>query len=294
MASWHHDAALQADFARQKDVYARAQSFDRTGAEETAFLVDDTSFAWTPPESTLLNAAHKRLLYHLMRTGAPVGVWLLSDLPRLPERVRLVVVAAAPAALPEDIEKLAALLRAGGRTVLVVGPAGLVNPRTQRWQPDAPAALLGLPIRIEDAAKPGAATLVADGTPVSTIATVRPRAHLEGDGLLRYADGPTAGGERPLPGGGRLLWCGVPPLSTLVLRRWVEQAGVHCYAPPDCFVHAARELVSVTAAAGGVLPLRWPRRVVVEDLFDGWRAEGEGFDCPFAFGQTRLLAVRAG
>jgi hypothetical protein len=67
---------------------------------------------------------------------------------------------------------------------------------------------------------------------------------------------------------------------------------VHCYAPPEFTVHASRELVAITAPAAGEATLRWPGRVQVRDLFDGWSAAGAEFACPFAAGQTRLFAVR--
>ena len=292
MTTWHHDAALQADFARQSKVIGEALRLDRTPVDEIAFVVDDSTFAWMPPESTLAVFTHKRLLYHLGLTGAPVGVWLLSDLGRLPERVRFVVLAGATAAQPHDLAKLKQALERGERTLLVVGTPGLVNRETGGWRPDAVADLLGLPIGVQDARLPAAVALAGGGAAVPSAESVRPRAYVEGDGFLRYEDGSTAGTERPLPAGGRLIWCGVPPLSSPILREWAVQAGVHCYAPTGCFVHAAGELVSVTSPLAGQVRLRWREPVQLADLFDGWQGEGSEVDCPFAAGQTRLLALR--
>ncbi|MCC6729815.1 MAG: hypothetical protein IT208_10805 [Chthonomonadales bacterium] len=291
-ASWHHDAGLQADFARQAAALTRALDLDRAPVEEIAFLVDDASFAWTPPESTVLAAANKAMLRALGRSGAPVGVWLLSDAARLPRRIRLVVVPWAPAARPEALGKLHELLERGGRTVVVCGPVGMVDRRVGRWDPQGPARLLGLPIRL--GAEPGERTTLLDaaGATVATLPPLRPRAFVEGTGFPRYADGEAAGAERPLAAGGRLLWFGAPVASTPLLRRWVESAGVHCYAPAECFVHAARGLAAVTAPAAGTVTLRWPEAVEATDLFDGWRGEGVEMPCPFALGQTRLFALR--
>lgn len=291
MCTWHHDAALQADFAFQSGIHRAAIGFDRTPVEEVAFVVDDMTLAWTPPQSRILQATNKRLLYHLGTAGAPVGVWLLSDLDRLPERIRFVCVASATAARAEDIERLRRLIARGGRTVLVVGAPGLVDPATGRWHPAAPGDLLGLPIRVADASLPAAAVLADDGTMVSPIDhLVRPRAELNGEGFLRYSDGATAGAQRNLAGG-RLIWCGSPPLHTGLLRSWLVAAGVHCYAPEGFFVHASRELVAVTSSTEGEAELLWPTAVRAEDLFDGWRAEGRKTLCQFGPGQTRLLRV---
>lgn len=292
-ASWHYDDALQDEFARQARVYARSLTCDRTPLSQIAFVVDDTSFAWTPPESTLLAATHKQLLRAIAHTGAPVGVWLLSDLDRLPDAVRLVIVAHAPAAQADDVASLRRLLQRGGRTVVAIGPVGLVDPADGSWRPDAVADLLGLPVRVDDAPLPGAAVLASDGSEVFHLERICPRARVEGGGFLRYTDGVPAGAERALPDGGRLIWCGVPPLSTALWRQWAEAAGVHCYAPTGCFVHAARDLVSVTASEARSVRLRWPRPVTIEDLFTGWRGSGAEIDCPFQAGQTRLFRVAA-
>ncbi len=292
MPSWHHDAGLQADFARQIRVAGEALKYDRTPTEEIAFVVDGPTFAWSCPESEYLRWTNTQLLFHCGRTGAPVGVWLLSDLDRLPERIKLVVIACATAAKPEDIARLERLIEKGGRTIIVVGAPGLVNPVQGVWQPDAVSGLLGLPIQIEDASLPARMTLT-DGTPITdTDATVRPRAFIEGEGFLRYSDGKSAGAERPLANGGRLIWCGIPPHSTALIRQWAQEAGVHFYAPQEYCVYSSRELVSVTSPKAGSVKLAWPTPVTIRDLFDGWEGSGQEIDCPFDPGQTRLFAVR--
>lgn len=291
-ASWHHDAELHRAFAQQNRVYASAGAFDRTQAAEIAFVVDDTSFAWVPPETTLLQVAHKQMLHDLGRAGAPVGVWLLSDLHRLPERVKLVVVAPAPAARAEDLDQLRRSLEAGGRTFVVVGPAGLIDPMAGRWTPDAPGRLLGLPIRVRGEALPGS---VAPGAGVlCPIERLRPRAEVDpAVATVRYADGAGAATSRALQRGGRLEWWGTPPLGTDFWRERVSGAGVHLFAPAGCFVHAARDLVTVTSPTAGLVSLTWPSRVAVRDLFDGWSATGVDTPCPFVVGQTRLFHVRS-
>ncbi len=291
LASWHHDAQLQRDFARQASVYASALAMDRSPVEEVAFVVDDATFAWTPPESTYLAYAHKHLLLRLARTGAPVGVWLLSDLHRLPARIRCVVIASGAAARPEELEGLRDLLRRGGRTVVAVGPLGLVDLAAGRWRPEAVASLLELPLVVEDRALPGSLALTDGGRALGGPGEVRPRVHSREPGALRFSDGAWASAERALPKGGRLVWCGAPPCDTALLRGWLQQAGVHLYAPENFSVHAARGLVSITAATAGAFELAWPRPVAVTDLFDGWTGRGARFECPFAAGQTRLFKV---
>jgi hypothetical protein len=145
MASWHHDAALQREFGNLARLAGRALQCDRASADEIAFVVDDSSFAWFPPGSTLQVASHKRLLRDLMFTGAPVGVWLLSDIGRIPASIRLVVVVGAQAATAADLAVLRAVIERGRRTLLVVGAAGRVDPDNGAWNLENPSRLLGLP-----------------------------------------------------------------------------------------------------------------------------------------------------
>ncbi|MBM3492923.1 MAG: hypothetical protein FJX72_01175 [Armatimonadetes bacterium] len=291
-ASWHHDPELQRAFAHQARVYRDAMDADRRPAEEIAFLVDDTSFAWTPPETTLPAIANKHVLRDMGRTGAPVGVWLLSDIDRLPDRIRFVVVASSYAAGGRDIAKLTRALVNGGRTFWVIGAPGLVDVEKRVWSPDRPARTLGLPIRIRADELPGVVILTGEERGIPSLAKVRPRAEGDGAGWLRYQDGPCAGLERALPNGGRLIWSGVPVVESAMFRKWIERAGVHCHAPVGFFVHASRELVAVTApVAHEAARIRWPRSVKATDMLDGWSGSGTEFACPFRLGQTRLFRV---
>lgn len=257
MSSWHHDAGLHADLARQNRVMQESLSFDRTPTEQIAFVVDGSTFAWSCPQSEYLRRTNTDLLFSCGRTGAPVGVWLLSDLDRLPERIKFVVIACANAAKPEDIAKLHRLVERGGRTILVVGAPGLIDPIKGVRQPRAVSDLLGLPIEIE-----GSSTPKCERT------------------------------ERPLSNGGRLIWRDVPPLSAALMRQWAQEAGVHFYAPQEYFVYSSRELVSFTSPRAEQVKLNWPKGVTIRDLFDGWQGSGEQIVCPFDAGQTRLFSVR--
>jgi len=291
MSTWHRNDALQEEFQRHTAISRVALNVDRTPAVEVAFIVDDTSFAWAPPASTWLHGTNKLMLHAVGKAGAPVGVWLLSDLDRLPDGIRLVIVASAIAAKDEDLAKLSAMLRGGARSVVAVGPIGLVSPRTGEWRPEKPGQLLGLPIEVVDERLP--VGVLDATTPVSSYPeTARPRAQASSPGRFRYPDGMAASAERQLAAGGRLVWLGAPPLAPELWRQWIEAAGAHCYAPTGFFVHAARDIVSVTAPAAGRAVVRFPDEVEARDLFDGFEGRGYGIECPFEAGQTRLLRLR--
>ncbi len=293
MSSWHHDEALQQEFSRLITLHNELLPCDRTPVEQVAFVVDDTSFAWIPPASKLGAITVLELYKQCGRAGAPVGAWMLSDLDSLPDRVRFVVVTQAHAPAPADLEKLRRLIEKGGRTILLVGPVGLVNPATQAWDHNATATLTGLPVIVEDAESPGKTLWSASGAVNRDWGAISPRARLEGGPapLLHYADGAAAGAERELSAGGHLVWCGMPPLSPEVLRGWMERVGVHCFAPVGCVVQASNDLVSVTADAPGDLALHWTDAVQIRDVYNDWTGAGRDIVCPFSAGQTRLFRV---
>jgi hypothetical protein len=283
-STWHHDAELQAEFAQQIQWQRDFIEIDRTPSEEIAFVVDDASFAWMPPGSTLHGQTHPALLFSLSQTGAAVGVWLMRDLDKLPDRTKLVVIAGAAAARQEHLAALRDLIETGGRTLVVVGPVGLVDRATWKWDTDATAELTGLPIRIDEEG--------GTGSFIGPVPHVRPRAVVDGPGWAEYTDGLTAGAERPLQNNGRLIWCGVPPSDIALLRKWAEEAGVHCIAPVGNTVHSAGSMVSVTAGEGGYLHLQWPGKITARDLYSSYLSTGTGMmGFPFEPGQTRLLLL---
>jgi hypothetical protein len=118
-----------------------------------------------------------------------------------------------------------------------------------------------------------------------------PRATVPDAALAAYVDGAGAMAQRDLADGGHLIWSGVPVLNNRVARTWLEAAGVHCYAPVEFTVHAARELVGITAPQGQTATISWPRDVTVTDLFTGWTSQGSHMTCTFEDGQTRLFRV---
>ena len=301
---WHHDKGLMDEFALEGKVLAESLQADRTPIEETAFVIDDRSFAWLTPEASA-HYSHQVLLGTLGRTGASMGVWIMSDLDRLPDRVKFVVVINASAPRKEDLKKLKKLIERGGRTILVVGTPGLVDEKTQRWNLTGPEELLGLPIRIDSEPKTGKAVLASgqwlcpvlsamnpEANPIGD--SVTPRGYMDGEGFLKYKDGKTAGAERPLAKGGKLIWCGVPPYaSDEWMREKVVESGAHSYAPAPCSAHATKDLVSITSvyADDRDIETSWPQEVIITDVFDGWRGQGKTITCPFKHGQTRLFKV---
>lgn len=290
MTSWHHDRELLQEFGRQIQLRNSLPSYDITGTEEIAVVVDDRSFAWYPPETKMPSAWIPSLLRSISHTGAPLGVWLLSDIDKLPERIKVVVVSGCAAPDPKDLAKLKAAIEKGGRSFLLVGPVGLIDPVKGEWDVKRTAALTGLALQIEDGTHTSQ-VLLPDKTVLGNSGVIQPRLFVEKDALASYEDGKGALASTTLSGGKTLLWTGVVPGNETWLRNWLAQAGVHLYAPENYFVHASHDLVSITAPREGEVTLAWPEEVSVKDLFDGWTGQGKDMTCPFEAGQTRLFRV---
>lgn len=310
LSSWHHDAELQREFAFEHGIQAESLSWDRTPHPEIALVVDDTSFAWITPFSNYFRYCNPEFIYALSKTGSSARVYLLSDLDRLPESVKFVVVSNAVAPKPADLAKLSALLDKGGRTILVTGPVGLINPETQARDPQAPAKILGLPLEVRNGAQIGLLKDVASGmtltdmtkTPAWALSigmeaggTVNPFTVSTEPGWAVYGSDSQAyaGAERPLPDGGKLWWSALPVSNVEVLRRLVEASGAHCYAPLNYVAHAAVGVVSVTAPREGSVTLSFKQKANWKDVLDGSEYSGKEIPCSFAQGQTRIFVRRS-
>jgi len=310
LSSWHDDEELQREFTFQHGIQAESLSWDRTPNPEVALLVDDTSFTWIAPFSNYFRHTNPELIYALAKTGSSARVYLLSDADRLPKSVKLVVVANAIAPKSADLAKLTALIDKGERTILAIGPVGLINPDTQARDLNAPARILGLPLVVKDSAQVGILKEAAEGAVLAdmteipawakslgmeTGGTVNPSTISSEPGWAVYGskDKVFAGAERPLSAGGKLLWAALPVHNIGVLRKIVEGAGAHCYAPQDYVVNAAAGVVSITAPREGSVTLKFPQTASWKDVLDGSEYSGSKFPCQFTKGQTRIFVRQA-
>jgi len=314
--TWWASKPTADTIAEMTEVFNRAAALDATSLDEVALVVDHTGYDWLQDKARFLRSNSLLLYRTLQRTGAPLSTWLLTDIDKLPSRIRMVVVGFADAPRAEDLAKLRNLIAQGGRTIAVIGRPGLVDTRTGDWHPEAPAELLGLPIRLSEDREKAALVAgpeqkgIADryreanygspdpwvgmGLPKEGFLSDRdlspvPRAVVDGPSKLQFENGEGAFAERPLDGGGRLLWCSVPPLNSAIWRHWLEEAGVHFYAPLNYFVHAGKELVSITAPETGKAVIRFPEAVRVKDLFD---ASATGATGVLAGSAARYLQAR--
>jgi hypothetical protein len=294
LSNWHDDEQLQREFASMHRIQAESLGWDRTPQPEIGFLIDDTSFDWVTPHSKSFRLSNADFLFALAKSGAPIGVYLLSDVAKLPESIKLVVVANAVAADPEDLARLSSVIEKGGRKFLAVGSIGLINPLSQQWNLDAPAKWLGLPVATHAATRSGILRATATGSILVDAGPVNPYATAKEEGWATYvsanpADRALGGANRPLKGEGSLTWSSLPLTNVEAVRSFVLSSGARCYAPMGYVVNAAKGVVSVTAPVAGTVKLEFPSDGRWIDAFDGSTYTGGKFKCTFAKGQTRLF-----
>ena len=87
------------------------------------------------------------LLFEAAKTGRPVSTWILEDIDKIPERVKFIMVSFAFAAKPGNIEKLRRVIEQGGRTILVIGAPGYIDPTNGNRSIERVSRLLELPLR---------------------------------------------------------------------------------------------------------------------------------------------------
>lgn len=90
--NWYRDDALMADIAATQRLARERLASDRASVAEIAVLVDETVAACLYHDAELINRWTLERLTDLWRIGAPLDVFLRSDLPRLDRRqYRLVI-----------------------------------------------------------------------------------------------------------------------------------------------------------------------------------------------------------
>ena len=201
-------------------------------APEVAFIVDEDSVhflrATTHP---LLLESLARWRAELARTGAPIGYYLQRDLPRLPDSVKVLILANAYQIDKPERRAIKDRL-ARGATVIwtyapdVAGPAGIDFARI--------GAVTGIPVEARDDAVPvGIVSELTGETHAVGHCRWRPRfvvADEAGiDVVARYAaTGEVSAAARPM-GKGVSLYTATPRLPRGLLREVFRRAGVHLY-----------------------------------------------------------------
>jgi hypothetical protein len=229
--------------------------------------------------------------------GAPYTVFLLEDLPRLePHRLSIFLNAWAPS---PAVRAEVARLRARGRHLLFLGPAGLY--RDGRIDERGPSELLGLPTRL----------IRAEGVLTATITST---------GRLAAASGVTFGPGAfpppfvlPEPGGeiviearspreeplvvscdrrpGLTFFSAAPCPPHAVLTALARACGVHVYLDGGDPIHVNGRFLSLHARHAGRKEIRLPSSQPLVDVFTNALASAPALahEIDLAAGETRIF-----
>ncbi len=289
--AWHGNKELHEEFSNEISVYKNTYNLSRRPTAEIALIVDDTSFAWVPAGAKQLKKTDLKIpLLYLGKSGAPVSLWLLSDIDRLPDHIKLAVITFAEAPAKEDAEKLKAAIKNGGRTFVTIGLPGLVDVEKGVWDETVPPEILGLDVSVDGetyncfVSSPSEDMTLKEWVDESKGSNRKIR-------RIRFSDVRATTVERPLKNNGQLLWYASAPTSRTFWRAVAERAGVHCYAPEGFFVYASEELISITSPEDATVEIIWPYSARVSDFFEEWTGTGRKMRIPFRAGQTRLFKV---
>jgi hypothetical protein len=253
---------------------------DRSAVDEVAFVVDERSLCYLRVGDPLGSWLLLGQLPALQRIGAPVGHYLVSDLPQIGDR-KLYLFPTSFAPTAEDRRAVEAIKREG-HVLVFLGAPGLY--RDGRLDEAGMFDLTG--IRLKMSREPASLRVTLQPDAVSRLASGEAGSSAPSYGPdhrtfpIVYADDPEAKVLGTLADGrcGLLMkkhgtWTAVyssaPLLPAQLLRRLAQQAGVHLYVDTEDVVWASRGLLAVSVHQPGPRTIRLPRPADVSDLYAG-------------------------
>ena len=273
---------------------------DRTPVDEMAMVVDEKSLCYLKTGDRLGRSLLLSQLPALHRIGAPVGHYLVTDLPKLADR-KMFLITTSVAPTPQARAAIDALKCDGHVLVFCYAP-GLY--RDGRLDVPAMAELTSIklaqcqePVRLRVTIQEGHATTEGlDGISYGENRNVFPAFYV--DDVTATAVGKLPNGRTGLAvrdhGEWTAVYSSAPLLPTKLLRNIAQLAGVHLYVDTEDVVWAARDLVSVSVTQAGVREVKLRRRAKVTDLYTRTEvaADATAFRAEFAERSTRVFVLR--
>jgi hypothetical protein len=295
----YNNPALMARLGELTRAATKVQALDRAPVDEVAMVVDERSLCSLKVGDPMGAWLLVNQLPALHRIGAPVGHYLVTDLPRLKDR-KLFLIATSFAPTEADRKAIDALKRDGHVLVFLYAP-GLYS--DGRADPDAMEQLTG--IRLNLSREPAQLRVTglapaAGGQPSSYGVDQRVTPVVTADDPSATILGTLADGRPGLVMRRYPNWTAVfssaPMLSTEALRDLAKMAGVHLYLRDSSdVVWACRSLLAVSALEAGPRTLHLPHPSTVTDLFTGatLARNASGFTADFTSRQTRVFVLGA-
>ncbi len=274
--NWYRDPELMASIAETQTLARRRLDWDKTSVAQTAVVVSERTAFSLRHHNGLLDAWSILQLAELHRLGAPLDVYLTSDLPLLvaagrAEPYKLIVFLDVPEFTGEERLAVAAL-RSNGRTLIWT-----YAPDVMQGGADGGCGAIAALTQLRVKRLPPGGLMVetgAAGVPLSygIHAVVDPR--FAGDDpagrvLGRLAGTQEAGILERTFESHRVVWSAAPCLPVVLLRRFARAAGVHLYSEAGDQVLAEKRLLTLHAASDGPRRIALPCPGRVTDAFTG-------------------------
>ncbi len=268
---WYRDPAIQAAFARMREIGEESLERARARASRVAVVASfDTGYYLADRSSGLdhvTNALINPQLEQLWKCGAPFDFYLLSELfeesvPDYDAYVFLDTFHMTDA----DYARVRDLRDQGKAVLFCYAPAFVSDTAIT---PDRMNALLGL-------------------EPTMLPEMMLPTGEAQSPGFV------AEGLENGVVRNGQVFYCPAPPLSAAQLRPVFAAAGVHTYLDSEDPLMVGGGYLAVHAATAGPKTLHWPTRATWVDVRTG-ETLAEGVDTitvDMEFGRTLLLSVR--
>jgi hypothetical protein len=277
---------------------AEALPLDRTPMDEVALIVDERSLCYMRVGDRLGQDLLIGQLPELHRIGAPVGHYLVSDLPSLHTRkLFLITTSLAPT---EADRRAVDRLKRNGHVLVFLYAAGLY--RDGAVNEAALQDFTGIRLRLSREACALWVTLLGASAITEGLEGLEYGSR-NATWPVCFADDPEAEVLGQLPDGRAGLvmkrfddWTAVhsaaAPLPGTVLRRLAAMAGVHLYVDTPDVVWASRSLLGVSVQEAGTRTIRLPREAQVRDLYTGETigARVRSFEAHFGDHATRVFA----
>lgn len=227
---------------------------------QIAVVVDEDSPNW-------LQATTQPLLYQslyawrteLDRIGAPVGYYLQSDLPRLPEGIKLLIMANPYLLTDSQLDAINRFLKRGA-TVAVTYAPNIIGPNGTDMEHMERFVKMGLEARLDEgrlsfeSIDTGEVVDIAD-VMISPRIIVRAKdVHV----LAKYSGtDDVAAAARP-EGKGVMVYTGVPRLSVGLLRLLCTRSGVHLYTDAPGMTAVVGDYLIIHTGAAAKVRFQWP------------------------------------
>ena len=290
---------VMARIGRLANSASEALKLDRSSVDEVAMVVDERSLCYLRVGDPLGSWLLVSQLPALSRIGAPVGHYLVTDLPRIADRkVFFIMTSFAPTA--RDRAAVEALKCDGHVLVFMVAPGVY-----REGQLDETGMEEFTGIRLRMTRDEGAFSVKFAGGQRLTEGLEGQTYGMQHRGSPAcYADDPAATVLGTLadgkPGlvvkaakGWTSVFSSAPMLPPRLMRNIAQFAGVHTYIETEDVVWASKSMVAVCVKDAGKRVVRLPRKADVRDLYSG-ESVGKGvdaFEADFADRATRVFVM---